>query len=468
MLLNEFTNTVFLGHSGDDAVLAAVGLGNMMQNCFGLSIGFGFAAALDTLVSQAYGAGQHKLCCHFMQRARVIAALQLVWMLPLMWFSDDVLLFMHQDPNVAADAARYNRAACPGLALNIQFQIVRNFLSNRGCPMPAAVISGVTSVLHVAWAAFFIMHLRLGNAGAGYANLVTWSLQLALISCYLAWNAKAMGFTKRELLWVQSPGFKAWGDFMKTAVPATLTLSSEWWFWELCAVVVGWLGSTPLAAHISCMTFVGVAFMPAIGMSSSASTLVGNNLGANCPRNAALSAKVSIVSNGFVWTSIVAAVWLSGDAIPKLMTNDVAVQQSMLELMHIYLLAGFTDTTQNVMGGCLRGAGYLRLATAVYLISFYLVMLPIACLFTWALRMGVDGVWWSFLVGTSIADVVFICTLIRTDWAALAVEASKRMQEQGAQALNLDNEDSVGAMSMQNVCVESVLAVHEQERASGA
>eukprot|EP00913_Durusdinium_trenchii_P010991 g10316.t1 len=60
-LLNEFTNTVCLGHVGNDAELAAVGLGNMMQNCFGLSIAFGLSTALDTLVSQAHGAGEHNL-----------------------------------------------------------------------------------------------------------------------------------------------------------------------------------------------------------------------------------------------------------------------------------------------------------------------------------------------------------------------------------------------------------------------
>lgn len=60
--LNEFTNTVCLGHVGNQAELAAVGLGNMMQNCFGLSIAFGLTMALDTLVSQAHGAQQHEQC----------------------------------------------------------------------------------------------------------------------------------------------------------------------------------------------------------------------------------------------------------------------------------------------------------------------------------------------------------------------------------------------------------------------
>lgn len=34
----------------------------LCRNYFGLSIAFGLTTALDTLVSQAHGAGQHQLC----------------------------------------------------------------------------------------------------------------------------------------------------------------------------------------------------------------------------------------------------------------------------------------------------------------------------------------------------------------------------------------------------------------------
>ena len=77
-LLNEFSNTLFLGHSGSDAELAAVGLGNMMQNCCAVTLGIGLTGALDTFVNQAYGAGQHALCAQYLQRSRIICFLLVV------------------------------------------------------------------------------------------------------------------------------------------------------------------------------------------------------------------------------------------------------------------------------------------------------------------------------------------------------------------------------------------------------
>eukprot|EP00913_Durusdinium_trenchii_P035685 g33390.t1 len=81
-LLNEQTNVIMLGKSSTSASLAAVGLGNMMQNCLGLSIGWGLLAALDSLVSQAYGAGNQAVACEQFQRGRFIATLQLLWIIP--------------------------------------------------------------------------------------------------------------------------------------------------------------------------------------------------------------------------------------------------------------------------------------------------------------------------------------------------------------------------------------------------
>ena len=36
---------------------------------------------------------------------------------------------------------------------------------------------------------------------------------------------------------------------------------SEWWFWEICALLVGFLGTVPLAAHVAANQFIALTFM---------------------------------------------------------------------------------------------------------------------------------------------------------------------------------------------------------------
>ena len=193
-IVNEVTNTIFIGHAGTETEQAAVGLAIMMQNCVAVNVAFGLLGALDTLVSQGYGAGERELCCMHLQRGRAISAAQLLWMVPLLWFTAPVLELLQQDAAVAAHAQAYNRATIPGLLFFFQFEAARKFLINFGAPAPAAqppptcpgqqrgypslrllpsggevvgpaAITAAASVLHVGWSAFWVLHMRMGNAG---------------------------------------------------------------------------------------------------------------------------------------------------------------------------------------------------------------------------------------------------------------------------------------------------------------
>jgi len=433
-LVCEVTNTICLGHAGNDAELAAVGLGNMMQNCFGLSIGFGLAAAQNTLVSQAHGAGQRRLCCHYLQRCRVLVTLQLVWMIPFLWFTDTWLILLGQDAQVARYATQYNQVTAFGLFFIFQYECTSVFLCNVGKPTANGVIAGVCSLLHVAWALLFVVYLRMGNSGAGYANCVTWLLQFLLSSLYLAWSGSTLSMGKAELLWLQAPAFREWRSFLQTGIPSTLQLCSEWWFWEVCAVIVGYFGATVLAAHVSTVNLIVLTFMPIIGVNAAASTLVGNSLGANLPRKAKQAAWVCVISSIFVWTLESAVIFLVHDKIAAAYTDDLVVDSIMSQLLVIYLIAGYFDSAQNVMGACLRGMGWVRLPAAIYLLVYYGVMLPVSCVFAWPLQMGVYGVWWSMAVGTSIATVVFTFALCFANWSQTAKACEERMRLEGLEA----------------------------------
>jgi Na+-driven multidrug efflux pump len=53
----EIINLYFAGHMNDETKLAAIGLGNMIQNCLIISLMVSLNSAVETLVSQASGGG---------------------------------------------------------------------------------------------------------------------------------------------------------------------------------------------------------------------------------------------------------------------------------------------------------------------------------------------------------------------------------------------------------------------------
>ena len=59
---------VFIGQLDDPAKLAGVGMGNMIVTIFGLSVIFRMNEAIETLVSQAFGSNNLRLCGMYLNR----------------------------------------------------------------------------------------------------------------------------------------------------------------------------------------------------------------------------------------------------------------------------------------------------------------------------------------------------------------------------------------------------------------
>lgn len=84
-------------------------------------------------------------------------------------------------------------------------------------------------------------------------------------TAYLVRLARREGIRLRAVLAVEGPGFCEWGSYMQYAVPSTIQVCSEWWFWEICGFVVGcprdmrWRERTFLGFRVSWRGKVGCA-----------------------------------------------------------------------------------------------------------------------------------------------------------------------------------------------------------------
>ena len=55
-MLDQLVNTYFVGHLNDPVILAGVGMGNMLINVLCFAVVQGLNGALETYVSQSFGA----------------------------------------------------------------------------------------------------------------------------------------------------------------------------------------------------------------------------------------------------------------------------------------------------------------------------------------------------------------------------------------------------------------------------
>lgn len=429
VLGNEVTNLVILGQSSTDpAVTAAVGLGNMMQNVFGLSIGFGLISAFDTLVSQAHGAQDEAQCIVLFARGRAIATAQLLWIIPLLCNTEALLLLFGQDPDVARYASEYNRAACFGLWQCFMFEATQSYLKNRNFAISPLVATAVSSILHVGWCYYFVHVQGLGNWGAGLANSVTWTTELVVLASYLLWVSPG---ERKQLIAFSRPAFQKWREFLAVGLPAMVQMCGEWWFWEITALIVGNLHSAEaLAAHVSTANYAAVAFMPAIGTGGAAAALVGHAVG----REDAVGAKRVMVVSVCLCVGVMGIIslttWFCSQQIAAIYQKAGSLQDLTAHLLRIYFtLVCLLDAIQTTLGASLRGMGKQNTAAWIYLLAFYGVMMPTGIAFAFPAHFGVQGIYYGMCVGMVLAVALFGLVVRRLRFADIFAQTDAHREK---------------------------------------
>ena len=122
-------NYAFLGHLDNVHLVAGVGMGNVCVYFLGASVMSGLSGALDTLVSQAYGAGNIQQCGVYLNKARFVTFLAFIPMVFTSQFIQRILVFFGQDAEVAYYAQLYSQTYLPGQLLQGLFNCQCKFLN---------------------------------------------------------------------------------------------------------------------------------------------------------------------------------------------------------------------------------------------------------------------------------------------------------------------------------------------------
>mgnify|MGYP002633858548 FL=1 len=96
-ILVEVINLKYISYLNNDKMVGGVGLGNMTQNLLGLSIILGFNSTIDTLVSQAAGLGDKKLCGVILNRGRFVLTVLFIPIIVILLNTKNILLAVKMD-----------------------------------------------------------------------------------------------------------------------------------------------------------------------------------------------------------------------------------------------------------------------------------------------------------------------------------------------------------------------------------
>jgi Na+-driven multidrug efflux pump len=143
---------------------------------------------------------------------------------------------------------------------------------------------------------------------------------------------------------------------------------------------------------------------------------VGQNLGANQPDRAEKSAWQASKYNAYFMTglgtlSVIGAPWITG-----LFTNDPEVMRYGVNCIRIFGIGYPLYAVGMIMTQALNGAGDTATPSALNLLCFWLVQIPLAWWLAEPLSFGPNGVFVAIVVAESLLSVLSVIVFRRGRW----------------------------------------------------
>lgn len=401
-------DTLMVGRLGPEAI-GAVGIATSLF--IGVCIfAMGLLLGLDTLVSQAFGAGRidecHKWLAHGVVLAVALAApitlvvLALSWALSGWGLHPDVLRLTQPYLDILAWSV-------PPLLLYAAF---RRYLQGMGVVRPVMIALFTANVFNavVNWILIFG---KLGAPAMGVRGSA-WATVMARIAMavFLLGVILHREHRRRPGLF-ETPARIELGRMRRLimlGMPAASQVTLEVGVFAAATALAGRLAPASLAAHQIAINLAAFTFMVPLGVASAGAVRVGHAVGRRDAAGAARSGWTALLF-GTIFMSVAASAFL---LIPRVLigafTSDAAVLQIGASLLFVAAVFQLFDGLQGVATGVLRGLGDTRSPMLWNLAGHWFIGLPLGYGLCFAAGFGVIGLWWGLSTGLIICGVALL------------------------------------------------------------
>jgi len=403
-------DTLMVGHVSA-RVLAAVALGNLYF--FSVSIfSMGTLMALDPIVAQAVGAGEHESVARAMQRGLILAVLLSVFTSLLMAPAPQVLALFRQPAEIIPDAARFLRISIAGVLPYLAFVVFRQSLQAMHRVAPIVWTMLVANLANAAMNWVFVYgHLGsppFGVAGSAIATAISrWLMAVLLLA--VSWRTLHPYLlpVRREAKAI-SPLLR----MLRLGTPIGAQQALEAGAFAAIGLLMGVLGTIEMAAHQIAITLAALTFMVPLGVASAAAVRVGHAIGAGDEARSRDAIRAAYLC-GIGFMAFTAVVFLTlPSLLARAFTGDVRVIAIAAVLIPVAGVFQVFDGAQAVGAGVLRGAGDTTAPLLVMLAAYWLIGVPISAYLGFKTELRAVGLWWGFVVSLSAVAVVLFARIV--------------------------------------------------------
>ncbi|MCE8008428.1 MATE family efflux transporter [Aestuariivita sp.] len=405
------TDTVMLGWYGVEALAAVTLAGTYFFVLF--LMGSGFAWAVMPMVAAFEAEGDQTNLRRATRMGLWLSVLFAAVTIPLLWWSEPILLMLGQQTSVASDAAEYLRIAGWGIFPALVMMVLKSYLAALAktqavlwMTVLAAIVNGIFNyaLIFGNWGA-----PELGLGGAAIASVITQIVAMGGMMIYAVLVLPQHALFQR--LW--RPDWEMFRKVFWLGLPIGLTLLSEVSLFAASALMMGWLGTIELAAHGVAVQLASATFMLHLGLANAA-TIRASQAYALRDRLHMSRGALSVIGLSLVAALLTVTVFLSlpEPLISVFVEPDdparaeiIAIGVGLLAMAALFQLV---DGAQVIALGLLRGMQDTGKPMVIAALSYWVVGIPASYILGFPMGLEGIGIWLGLVLGLACAGVLLM------------------------------------------------------------
>ena len=415
LVLLQLTDTLMLGHGehGGTVPLAGAALaGNFVL--FAIYFAYGSIGAVAPRIAQAFGAGDDR-GVGIAARAGVALGLLVGLLIAVALTAITPFLgALGQPPEVVRVSGSYLLLVAwsmPAALLTLVLGQTAESI-NKPWPVVAVMVGAVALNAGLNWLLIFgnLGCPAMGLQGAGWATLASRWLQAAVL---LAWLCQSR-HTQRYRFWSVDGGL--WSmvrDLFGQGLPVAAQDVLEGGSFAAGSLMLGWVGTTAMAANQVTLGIASLAWMFPISLSMATSIRVAHAVGAGDMPTARRTGIAAILLGATLMAACAMVYTTSGLWLARLFTNDDAVAELAGTLVTIVGIYQISDAIQSVSLGALRGLVDNRVPMIANAICYWLLSIPTVYLLAFTAGWGAAGVWLGYLPWMILTGLFFLWRFLK-------------------------------------------------------
>lgn len=405
-------DTIMVGWYGVTELAAAV-LGTTFFFVFFI-MGSGFAAAVMPLVSEAVAGGKEVVIRRVTRMGMWLSVLYAICSIPIIFFSGKILVLLGQDPELSNMAQTYLRYACVSMAPALIIMVLRSYLSalERTTVFLWIIISSLLLNTTLNWMLIFgnLGMPALGLVGAALASTITQIITTLILIIYIIKDKELSKYAIFKRIY--KIDWNVFGTVFNLGWPIGLTWLAEVLSFAGTAIIIGLIGTIPLAAHGIALQIVSISFMFHLGLSQACTVKISyylekkdiDSLGKGIIAAFVLSLMLVLFAV-LIFLSLPEQI-LGAFLAPDDPSRGLIIALGTTLLMMAAIFQVF-DSGQVMILGSLRGFKDTKVPMVMAAFGYWTVGLPSSYYLGIYLEFGAPGVWVGLAVGLAL-----VCCLL--------------------------------------------------------